>query len=208
MIDKETAIELAKQAGGLLTEFGINCTKGMRFHNLDTLTSLCNLAIAHAQKDAGKTLITPGGGAPGDPCGILAAKDAEPVAWAMHREDGLVFDVICPEEHQSYEGKYTLPLFTRPAHDDTAPKLPFPEADLTGVSVCCGDYAHCGRPCTPRGRWQASVDDTALLRMALGQLGCNTENMSKGMSKSIQKLCARENTEAITALRERLGEKS
>ena len=182
MIDKETAIELAKQAGGLLTEFGINCTKGMRFHNLDALTSLCNLAVAHAQKDA------------------------EPVAWAMHREDGLVFDVICPEEHQSYEGKYTLPLFTRPAHDDTAPKLPFPEADLTGVSVCCGDYAHCGRPCTPRGRWQASVDDTALLRMALGQLGCNTENMSKGMSKSIQRLCARENTEAITALRERLGE--
>ena len=96
MIDKETAIELAKQAGGLLTEFVINCTKGMRFHNLDALTSLCNLAVAHAQKDA------------------------EPVAWAMHREDGLVFDVICPEEHQSYEGKYTLPLFTRPAHDDTA----------------------------------------------------------------------------------------
>ena len=50
-------------------------------------------------------------------------------------------------------------------------------------------------------------DDTALLRQALGQLECNTENMSKGMSKSIQKLCARENTEAITALRERLGEK-
>ncbi len=46
MIDKETAIELAKEAGGLLTEFGINCTKGMRFHNLDTLTSLCNLAYA------------------------------------------------------------------------------------------------------------------------------------------------------------------
>ena len=52
MIDKETAIELAKQAGGLLTEFVINCTKGMRFHNLDALTSLCNLAVAHAQKDA------------------------------------------------------------------------------------------------------------------------------------------------------------
>ena len=50
-------------------------------------------------------------------------------------------------------------------------------------------------------------DDTALLRQALGQLECNTENMRKGMSKSIQKLCARENTEAITALRERLGEK-
>lgn len=49
--------------------------------------------------------------------------------------------------------------------------------------------------------------DTALLRQALGQLECNTENMSKGMSKSIQRLCARENKEAITALCERLGEK-
>mgnify|MGYP000938686293 FL=1 len=29
---------------------------------------------------------------------------------------------------------------------------PFPEADLTGVHVCCGDYFKCGRPCTPRGR--------------------------------------------------------
>ena len=35
------------------------------------------------------------------------------------------------------------------------PAQPFPEADLTGVSVCCGEYAKCGRPCTPRGRWQA-----------------------------------------------------
>lgn len=51
-------------------------------------------------------------------------------------------------------------------------------------------------------------DDTALLRQALGQLECNTENMSKGMSKSIQKLCARENREVITALRERLGDKT
>ena len=56
--------------------------------------------------------------------------------------------------------------------------------------------------------YQAGRDSSdALLRQALGQLECNTENMRKGMSKSIQKLCARENTEAITALRERLGEK-
>ena len=58
-----------------------------------------------------------------------------------------------------------------------------------------------------RQAYQAGRDDTALLRQALGQLECNTENMSKGMSKSIQRLCARENKEAITALRERLGEK-
>lgn len=27
--------------------------------------------------------------------------------------------------------------------------------DLKGVSPCCGEYANCHRPCTPRGRWEA-----------------------------------------------------
>jgi len=39
----------------------------------------------------------------------------EPLAWAMQREDGLVFDVICPEEHEKYEGQYTLPLYEKQA---------------------------------------------------------------------------------------------
>ena len=34
-----------------------------------------------------------------------------PIAWAMPRTDGLVFDVICPKEHERYEGAYTLPLY-------------------------------------------------------------------------------------------------
>lgn len=66
-------------------------------------------------------------------------KDAEPVAWAMHREDGLVFDVICPEEHQRYEGKYTLPLFTHPAHGDTALLRMALEA-LNNSTPVLGDY--------------------------------------------------------------------
>ena len=32
---------------------------------------------------------------------------------------------------------------------------PQPLEDLTGVKVCCGEYATCYRPCTPRGRWLA-----------------------------------------------------
>ena len=28
--------------------------------------------------------------------------------------------------------------------------------DLTGVAVCCGEYAKCHRPCTPRGVWMAN----------------------------------------------------
>ena len=190
MIDKETAIELAKEAGGLLTEFGINCTKGMRFHNLDTLASLCNLAVAHAQKDA-------------EPVAI-------PDCGEAGHADGCCGNLFC------------LPR-KRTIHDDTAPKLPFPEADLTGVSVCCGDYAHCGRPCTPRGRWQASIDDTALLRMALESLDDSVGLVVNDASQAEElygryptrqariaemKKIADDHQAAITALRERLGEKT
>lgn len=28
--------------------------------------------------------------------------------------------------------------------------------DLAGVTVCCGDFAKCHRPCTPRGQWMAT----------------------------------------------------
>ena len=32
----------------------------------------------------------------------------------MRRDDGLVLDVICPEEHESYEVEYTMPLYAAP----------------------------------------------------------------------------------------------
>jgi hypothetical protein len=35
----------------------------------------------------------------------------EPVAWGMEK-DGLIFDVICPDEHKRKEGSYTIPLYT------------------------------------------------------------------------------------------------
>jgi len=31
-------------------------------------------------------------------------------------------------------------------------------ADPTGVEPCCGEYAQCHRPCTPRGRWLAQAE--------------------------------------------------
>ena len=37
----------------------------------------------------------------------------EPVAWGMET-DGLIYDVICPEEHEREEGEYTIPLYTAP----------------------------------------------------------------------------------------------
>jgi len=42
----------------------------------------------------------------------LEAKD-EPVAWGMET-DGLIYDVICPAEHEREEGEYTIPLYTHP----------------------------------------------------------------------------------------------
>ena len=42
----------------------------------------------------------------------LETKD-EPVAWGMEK-DGVILDVICPDEHEREEGEYTLPLFTTP----------------------------------------------------------------------------------------------
>ena len=40
----------------------------------------------------------------------LEKKD-EPVAWGMET-DGLIYDVICPDEHEREEGEYTIPLYT------------------------------------------------------------------------------------------------
>jgi hypothetical protein len=42
----------------------------------------------------------------------LETKD-EPVAWGMET-DGLIYDVICPAEHDREEGEYTIPLYTTP----------------------------------------------------------------------------------------------
>jgi len=42
----------------------------------------------------------------------LETKD-EPVAWGMEK-DGLIYDVICPDEHEREEGEYTIPLYTHP----------------------------------------------------------------------------------------------
>jgi hypothetical protein len=36
---------------------------------------------------------------------------AEPIAWGMPRPDGLILDVICPEEHARMPGQYTVPLY-------------------------------------------------------------------------------------------------
>ena len=40
--------------------------------------------------------------------------EQEPAAWGMPREDGVILDVICPDEHDREPGNYTIPLYTAP----------------------------------------------------------------------------------------------
>lgn len=56
----------------------------------------------------------------------------EVVAWAMPRKDGLVLDVICPDEHEAHEGDYTIPLITLQSHREAVSKL---QNDLLGWKV-------------------------------------------------------------------------
>jgi hypothetical protein len=58
----------------------------------------------------------------------------EPVAWAMPRSDGLILDVICPDEHEAYEGEYTVPLCK------CQPKAGPEPYDQTALELCevCG----------------------------------------------------------------------
>ena len=44
----------------------------------------------------------------------IAQPEQEPVAWGMQRKDGVIIDVICPEEHAKEPGDYTIPLYAAP----------------------------------------------------------------------------------------------
>ena len=43
---------------------------------------------------------------------VKSLKIQEPAAWGYIREDHLILDVICPFEHESWEGEYTIPLYS------------------------------------------------------------------------------------------------
>jgi hypothetical protein len=45
---------------------------------------------------------------------IERAQKQEPVAWGMMNDDGVIYDCICPEEHDRHQGEYTTPLYTSP----------------------------------------------------------------------------------------------
>ena len=65
-----------------------------------------------------------------------AQPQPKPVAWAMPRPDGLVLDVITPEEHERHEGEYTEALCKCAAQ----PEQCYCDRMKIGVpGVSCGD---------------------------------------------------------------------
>jgi hypothetical protein len=68
-----------------------------------------------------------------------AEKQNEPVAWGMEK-DGLILDVICPDEHGREEGGYTIALYTHPKEwvgltDDEVSKI---IDKVIGFNSCAG----------------------------------------------------------------------
>jgi hypothetical protein len=88
---------------------------------------------------------------------LLEQPEQEPVAW--------ITEVKCvgPEYGKKIYGALPVqslqpgyyahtPLYTTPQAQPAVLSL---EESLKITKVCCGDYANCHAPCTPRGRWQA-----------------------------------------------------
>lgn len=144
----------------------------------------------------------------------------DPVAWIAKQEDGglLLWDASYKHIQEGYDLGFNkskrikyYPLFTHPAHDDTAQK------DTTKVCPICGEgkatlmvLRTCDN-CKSEYAGSAELllaktdDDTALLRMALEAL--------KELWDNFGVVCPSANLidqyeAAITALRERLGEKA
>jgi hypothetical protein len=85
----------------------------------------------------------------------------EPVAFKVikgelcykSQEDDQSFGMWCPVTPQT-----DLPYVNGTEFYTTPPAQPAAlslEDSLRVTKVCCGDYANCHAPCTPRGRWQA-----------------------------------------------------
>jgi hypothetical protein len=111
-------------------------------------------------------------------------EQAEPVAWMSNGGCGSVIAAEEKSDGFAYTERFCIPLYTAPQGQTV-------NAELRCVISDLGDQVR---------------ERDALLRQALEQLRCNTDNMNKGMSKSIQRLCARENKAVIQSIKQHLGE--
>lgn len=68
------------------------------------------------------------------------------------------FESWYSELHQSGKGSKQIVREAYEAGMNEAQQVAVPQAmeDLTGMTMCCGDFAKCHRPCTPRGQWMST----------------------------------------------------
>jgi hypothetical protein len=91
---------------------------------------------------------------------VLAAQpQPEPVAWAMPRPDGLVLDVITPEEHARHEGEYTVALCKCAAQ----PSDMAPEPYLCIKPACGNDCSGCNNAISPQTMREYAIAHAATL---------------------------------------------
>jgi hypothetical protein len=81
----------------------------------------------------------------------------KPVAWGMEK-DGIILDVICPDEHEREEGEYTIPLYTKPQLETK--DEPVGWIDGKGYMICVKTDESC-RPLytTPQRTWVGLTDE-------------------------------------------------
>ena len=86
---------------------------------------------------------------------IEATEKQEPVAWGMKSLGGdFIIDCITPEEHESYEGAYTIPLYTAP------PAQPA-QQDPDGIGWLRKDGGYFTPPAAQR-QWVGLTDEEAM----------------------------------------------
>lgn len=91
---------------------------------------------------------------------ISIAREAKLWIAECHDFRGSFENMTQPEQEEllQLERFHALAIAAHEREKAGAQATPQQFDDLSGVQVCCGEYASCHRPCTPRGRWQASQD--------------------------------------------------
>jgi len=97
--------------------------------------------------------------APTIPQGWKLLKDAtlEERSWPEdYKHENGNYQNLCCECGRMFNGYKRRVVCKVCSEAPTAPAQPLSyEESWAGSKPCCGEYASCGRPCTPRGRWEA-----------------------------------------------------
>ena len=89
---------------------------------------------------------------PGEPCFVCNLQTEALSDFDMRGV--LASNLLCWHRLTDAEAQNLICFFEKVKAQQVA--VPQAMEDLTGVTVCCGDFAKCHRPCTPRGQWMAT----------------------------------------------------